>query len=85
MGPIPVDPESLERIEALVDLAPIRQAVREAMATLPKKTREAVYLRVGLDLPYKEVASRLGCSEGATRTRVTRGLSRLAVIIEEHP
>jgi DNA-directed RNA polymerase specialized sigma24 family protein len=39
-------------------------------------------LRVGHDLPYAEVARRLGCSEGAARVRVTRALTRLADLLE---
>jgi DNA-directed RNA polymerase specialized sigma24 family protein len=35
-----------------------------------------------MDLPYREVAKRLGCSEGAARVRVARGLARLAEILE---
>lgn len=85
MSPVSVDPISIDRIETLVDLAPMREAVRSAMASLGPKTREAVYLRVGLDLSYAEVAARLGCSEGAARTRVARGLSRPAVALEEQP
>jgi len=42
----------------------------------------AVALRIAEDLPYHEVARRLGCSEGAARVRVTRGLDQLAQLLE---
>ena len=79
---VPLDEESIERIEALADLEPVRAAVREAMGSLSPNLAAAVALRVGDDLPYVEVARRLGCSEGAARTRVARGLSKLADRLE---
>jgi RNA polymerase sigma-70 factor (ECF subfamily) len=72
-----VDDLSYERIETLADMAPRRLAVREAMGTLSPKLAEAVSLRVGFDLPYPEVARRLGTTEGTARARVARGLSHL--------
>jgi RNA polymerase sigma-70 factor (ECF subfamily) len=74
--------DELERIERLVDLSDTREAIRNALNRLPGRQAEAVWLRVGLELPYSEVAERLGCSEGAARVRVTRGLSRLSDVLE---
>ncbi|MDP9072755.1 MAG: RNA polymerase sigma factor [Actinomycetota bacterium] len=79
---IAVDDVSFERIEMLVDLAPLRLAVRDAMATLTPKLSDAVGLRVGLDLPYPEVARRLGITEGTARARVARGLTHLLENLE---
>lgn len=76
--PVAIDDGSLERIEALVDLSPLRRRLQEAVAGLSKSVAAAVMLRVGEELPYAEVARRLGCSEGAARVRVTRGLAKLA-------
>jgi RNA polymerase sigma factor (sigma-70 family) len=73
-----VDETSYERIEALADLAPIREAIREGIRALPPKLGDAVVLRLGQNLPYEEVALKLGCSEGTARVRVARGLARLA-------
>lgn len=83
MQRIELDDESLERIEELVDLQPLAEAVREAMGELSPKLAAAVSLRVGEGLPYAEVARRLGCSEGAARVRVTRGLAKLENTLEE--
>jgi RNA polymerase sigma factor (sigma-70 family) len=80
--PIEVDDLSYERIEALADFAPYRDAIRDAMAHLTPKLADAVNLRVGLDLPYFEVARRLGTTEGAARVRVARGLNQLFESLE---
>jgi RNA polymerase sigma-70 factor (ECF subfamily) len=79
---IELDDASTAGIEALSDVVEYREAVRAAMATLSPALREAVSLRVADDLPYAEVARRLGCSEGAARVRVTRGLARRATALE---
>jgi DNA-directed RNA polymerase specialized sigma24 family protein len=34
-------------------------------------------------LPYPDVAARLGCAETAARQRVSRGLRRLALVLQE--
>lgn len=75
--------EDYERIEELVDLAPIREALVEALATLGDEQRDALQLRVIDELPYPDVASRLGCAESAARQRVSRGLRRIAIVLQE--
>ncbi len=50
----------IERIENLSDF----DGVRSALGDLPSALSQAVWLRIGLDLSYPEVAARLGCSEG---------------------
>jgi RNA polymerase sigma-70 factor (ECF subfamily) len=69
--------DDLEAIEQLVDLEPVRQGLRDALDELTPGTRDAVLLRVAHDLPYEDVAERLGCSVGAARVRVSRGLQLL--------
>lgn len=75
--------EDYERIEDLVDFAPIRAALAEALTTLPDDQREALRLRVIDALPYPEVADRLQCAEATARQRVSRGLRRLALVLQE--
>ena len=75
--------EDYERIEELVDLAPIREALVEALATLGEEQRDALQLRVIDELSYPDVASRLGCAEAAARQRVSRGLRRIAIVLQE--
>ena len=66
-------PEDYERIEELVDLAPIRDAMADALETLAEEQRDALKLRVIDGLSYADVAARLGCAEAAARQRVKIG------------
>jgi RNA polymerase sigma factor (sigma-70 family) len=75
--------EDYERIEELVDLQPIREAMVEALGTLAEEQRDALRLRVIDGLAYPDVARRLGVAEAAARQRVSRGLRRIALILQE--
>ncbi len=79
---VDLDAESRERIEQLVDLRTEFGRLDEALEELSSKAARAVELRIGQELPYEEVADRLGISETAARARVSRGLNRLAEILE---
>ena len=79
---VELDDASLARIEQLAELDALRPALAAALEQLPGGTARAVCLRITDELPYAEVAQRLGCSEGAARVRVTRGLDRLADLME---
>lgn len=81
--PLSLSEHELERVEELVDVEPFRAEIRAAIVQLPASMAEALVLRVGQDLSYPEVAVRLRCSEGAARVRVSRGLHRLADLLEE--
>jgi RNA polymerase sigma-70 factor, ECF subfamily len=74
--------EDFERIEDLVDLAPIRRPLLEALRDLKQEQRDALRLRVVEGLPYPEVAARLDCSEDNARQRVSRGLRRVALTLQ---
>ena len=76
-------PEDYERIEDLVDFAPIKDALVEALETLSVDQREALRLHVIGGLAYSEVAKQLACSEDNARQRVSRGLRRLAIVLQE--
>ena len=78
---VPLLPEELERVEEIADAQRFRVSLAEALAQLSPTQREAVILRVGNDLPYEEVARRLGCTEGAARVRVTRALAFLTTTV----
>jgi RNA polymerase sigma factor (sigma-70 family) len=75
--------EDYERIEDLVDLQPIREALVDALSTLAEEQRDALRLRVIDGLAYPDVARRLGVAEAAARQRVSRGLRRIALILQE--
>ena len=76
-------PDDYERIEDLVDFAQIRGALVEALGTLSNQQREALSLHVIDGLAYPEVARRLTCTEANARQRVSRGLRRLAIVLQE--
>lgn len=78
MPRLELSPDDIERVERLVDLTATASVLRRAVDALPRGQAEALRLRVAEGLPYREVASRLGCSEGAARVRVSRGLTALA-------
>jgi RNA polymerase sigma-70 factor (ECF subfamily) len=61
----------------------VRGAIEEALLTLGEDQREALRLRVIEELPYDDVARRLACSELTARQRVSRGLRRLALMLQE--
>jgi len=75
--------DDYERIEELVDLGSIREALAEALESIADEQRDALRLRVIDGLGYSEVAERLGCAEAAARQRVSRGLRRIALVLQE--
>ncbi|GAA4687308.1 sigma-70 family RNA polymerase sigma factor [Nocardioides nanhaiensis] len=54
-----------------------RLGVREAVAALPPRQREAVVLRFWLDLSYEEVAAAMGVRTGTAKSQVSRALEAL--------
>lgn len=52
-----------------------------ALETLPEEQREALRLRYLVGLPSKEIAERLGKSDGAVRVMLSRGIDRLQHLI----
>jgi RNA polymerase sigma-70 factor (ECF subfamily) len=77
-----VAPDESERIVQMIVLEPLRTALVAALDELPAPQAHALRLRFVDELPYVEVAARLGCSEGAARVRVSRGLTKLAGMLE---
>jgi RNA polymerase sigma factor (sigma-70 family) len=85
LAPPAVSDEEIERIEQLAGVDELRSAVAEALGELGDDQRHALRLRVVEELEYPLVARRLGVSEATARARVSRGLRRLAVALEEKP
>lgn len=54
-----------------------------ALELLPDEQREALRLRYLVGLPSKEIAQKLGKSNGATRVMISRALSRLQEMLSE--
>jgi RNA polymerase sigma-70 factor (ECF subfamily) len=55
-------------------------ALTDALETLPDRERAALELRVLDELPYADVAARLGVRPAAARLRVSRALRRLSAL-----
>ena len=75
---------TVDDLERVVELAALTQEIahlRVALDQLSDGVRAAVELRVGQDLPYAEVAARLGCTEGSARVRVARGMRQLTIAL----
>ena len=78
------DDES-SRLDEAADLPELRSAIADGLAQLSTNHRAALELRIVRELPYPEVARRLGVSEQTARARVSRGLRALAGALEVHP
>lgn len=48
-----------------------------AVGTLPERQRAAVVLRFVADLPHREIAAAIGCSEDAARRSLHEGITKL--------
>ena len=79
LEPPTVSDEEIERIEQLAGVHGLRAAVATALGELGADQRQALRLRVVEELEYPL----LGVSEATARARVSRGLRRLALVLEE--
>lgn len=52
-----------------------------AVGALPPRQRSAVVLRYVADLPHREIASAIGCSEDAARRSLHEGLAKLRKVV----
>lgn len=77
-----VSEDDAAEIERLAGVASLRQALGAELGRLSVEQRRALQLRIVEELPYPEVARRLGTSEPAARARVSRGLRALAAALE---
>jgi RNA polymerase sigma factor (sigma-70 family) len=77
--------QEFERVEELADLASLRAEVAAGLRELSQDHRAALELRIVNELPYPEVAERLGVTEATARARVSRGLRALAGALGMHP
>ena len=80
----PVHDYELEVHEAnaRVDAERLAPDLSAALATLPTAQRQALQLRVIEELPYRQVARSLDCSEVAARIRVTRAIDSLSRLLK---
>ena len=78
----PASPELLAEIAERAGLTELRAELADALARLSPGVREAVRLRIVDELPYPDLAHALGITEQAARARVSRGLARLAELLD---
>jgi RNA polymerase sigma-70 factor (ECF subfamily) len=77
-----LDDADIERLHDMAGTRKLRAVIAEELRSLSADQQEALSLRIVEELPYPEVAARLGVSEQAARARVSRGLARLGESIE---
>ncbi|WP_373652771.1 sigma-70 family RNA polymerase sigma factor [Schlesneria sp. DSM 10557] len=58
--------------------------LQEAVSSLPEEQRELLRLRYVEGLPTRDVATRMGKSDGAVRVLLTRTLSKLQQLLSDH-
>lgn len=58
-----------------------RSGIWAAVAGLPPKQRAAVALRFACDMPHREIAGAIGCSEEAARRNVHEGVKKLREVL----
>jgi RNA polymerase sigma factor (sigma-70 family) len=57
------------------------QELWRAVGALPDRQRSAVVLRFLADLPYRDIATAIGCSEEAARRSLHEGLANLRKVV----
>ena len=60
-----------------------RMVLAQALASLPRRQREAVVLRYYADLSEQRAAEVMGCSPGTVKAYCSRGVSRLSALLGE--
>jgi RNA polymerase sigma factor (sigma-70 family) len=73
---------AVEQIEAVAGAAPASPPGHDselwgAVGELPPRQRSAVALRFIADLPHRDIAAAIGCSEDAARRSLHEGLTKL--------
>ena len=76
-----VDDAELEAIDEAAGLDALQSEITHGLAELSAEHRRALQLRVVDELPYPQVAARLGVSEQTARARVSRALRRLEALL----
>ena len=76
-------PAAAASTETAVLVAERDATLRAALATLPSRDREVVYLRYFLDLGEADMAAALHCRPGTVKSRLSRALDRLRAALEE--
>jgi RNA polymerase sigma factor (sigma-70 family) len=75
------EPASLDGREANA-AQPQDEGLWQAVGELPPRQRSAVLLRHVADLPHREIAAAIGCSEEAARRSLHEGLQKLRKVVQ---
>jgi RNA polymerase sigma-70 factor (ECF subfamily) len=60
-----------------------RVSVRDAIATLPPRQREAVVLRYLADLPLADVAAAMGCAVGTVKATLHQAMTSMRIELDD--
>ncbi|HEV7524231.1 MAG TPA: sigma-70 family RNA polymerase sigma factor [Acidimicrobiia bacterium] len=74
-----IDETALDNTSAVAT----RLSLREAIATLPPRQRQAVVLRYFADLPLADVADAMGCATGTVKATLHHALQSMRVDLED--
>jgi RNA polymerase sigma-70 factor (ECF subfamily) len=86
VDPVLTLPDPGVDIERDVIVSESREAVRQAFLRLDEDKQEILALAYTLNLPSREIAAQLGCSDAAARKRLSRAYEALrAIMIEIDP
>lgn len=78
---VPLEPEQMAPSERISSLIATRATLEAALAALPDAYREPVMMRDVAQLPYAEIAERLGLNLNTVRTRIARGRALVAATL----
>ncbi|MCW2969612.1 MAG: sigma-70 family polymerase sigma factor [Solirubrobacterales bacterium] len=74
--------EDLTVVDASAPMpVPRDEALWDAVGDLPARQRSAVVLRYVADLPHRDIATAIGCSEDAARRSLHEGLAKLRKVV----
>ncbi len=59
-------------------------AMLAAIGTLPGEQQEALRMRYLQGMPSKDIAAKLGKTDGAVRVMLSRGIARLQTLLDVH-
>jgi RNA polymerase sigma-70 factor (ECF subfamily) len=76
--PEPSAPEAHQRLESREQ----QEALREAVARLPKRQREVLLLRIDGDIPFAEIASTLGITEVNAKVNFHHAVQKLKALLK---
>jgi RNA polymerase sigma factor (sigma-70 family) len=75
--PLPVDEPQVHERRVTPPAQPRDEQLWEAVGSLPTRQRSAVVLRFLADLPHRDIADAMGCSEEAARRSLHEALAKL--------